>query len=269
MTDMNIGIIGAGGRMGRMLVADVMGRDGVHLAGAIDGPGSDALGHDAGVLAGLPEAGVVVGDDAEALCAACHAVIEFTGPGATVDHAAMAARAGTIHVIGTTGLDSGQEAALAAAAEHTAIVWAPNMSLGVNLLLGLTRQVAAALDDDYDIEIFEIHHRHKADAPSGTALGLGQAAAAGRGVDLDDVAARGRDGLTGARKRGDIGFGVSRGGDVVGEHSVTFAADGERLELAHRATDRGIYARGALRAALWARGKPPGLYSMIDVLGLD
>jgi 4-hydroxy-tetrahydrodipicolinate reductase len=268
MTDMNIGIIGAGGRMGRMLVAEVLGHDGVHLAGAIDGPGSGALGHDAGVLAGLPKAGVVVGDESPALFAACDAVIEFTSPGATVDHAAMAAQAGVIHIIGTTGLDGFQEAALAAAAERTAIVWAPNMSLGVNLLMGLTQKVAAALDDDYDIEIFEIHHRHKVDAPSGTALGLGRAAAAGRGVELDDVSARGRDGMTGARRRGDIGFGVLRGGDVVGEHSVTFAADGERIELAHRATDRRIYSRGALRATLWARGKPPGLYSMIDVLGL-
>lgn len=268
MTDMNIGIIGAGGRMGRMLVAEVLGHDGVQLAGAIDGSGSGVLGHDAGVLAGLPEAGVVVGDDSPALFADCDAVIEFTSPNATVDHAAMAAQAGVIHVIGTTGLDGFQEAALAAAAERTAIVWAPNMSLGVNLLMGLTQKVAAALDEDYDIEIFEIHHRHKVDAPSGTALGLGRAAAAGRGVDLDDVSARGRDGMTGARQRGDIGFGVLRGGDVVGEHSVTFAADGERIELAHRATDRRIYSRGALRATLWARNKVPGLYSMIDVLGL-
>ena len=268
MTDMNIGIIGAAGRRGRMLVAEVMGHDAVRLAGAVGVPGGAAIGQDAGLLAGAGEARVAVGDDPAALFGASDAVIEFTAPEASVAHAALAAEAGAIHVIGTTGLDAGQEAALAAAAERTAIVWAPNMSLGMNLLMRLTEQVAAALDEDYDIEVFEIHHRHKVDAPSGTALGLGRAAARGRGVALDDVAARGRDGMTGARRRGDIGFASLRGGDVVGEHSVTFAADGERLELGHRASDRRIYSRGALRAALWARGKPPGLYSMIDVLGL-
>jgi 4-hydroxy-tetrahydrodipicolinate reductase len=211
---------------------------------------------------------VAVGDDAGALFAAADAVLEFTSAKASLDHAALAAGTRTIHVIGTTGLDPAQEAALAAAAQSTAIVWAPNMSLGVNLLMGLVERVAAALDDDFDIEIFEIHHRHKVDAPSGTALGLGAAAARGRGVDLDDVAIRGRDGMTGARRRGAIGFASLRAGDVVGDHSVIFAADGERIELAHRATDRRIYARGALRAALWARGKAPGLYSMADVLGL-
>ena len=195
-------------------------------------------------------------------------IFEFTAPEASLAHAALAAATQTIHVIGTTGLNGDQEAALAAAAARTAIVWAPNMSLGVNLLMGLVERVAAALDDDYDIEIFEIHHRHKVDAPSGTALGLGAAAAKGRGVALDDVALRGRDGMTGERPRGAIGFASLRAGDVVGDHSVTFAADGERIELAHRATDRRIYARGALRAAFWARGKPCGLYSMADVLGL-
>ena len=269
MATMSIGVIGAAGRMGRMLVAEVLAQgDSLRLAGAAEQPGSDAIGQDAGLLAGCGAAGVLVGDDPAAAFAESDAVLEFTGPEATVAHAALAAEAGAIHVIGTTGLDAGQEAALAEAAKRSAIVWAPNMSLGVNLLLRLTEQVAAALDDDYDIEVFEVHHRHKADAPSGTALGLGRAAARGRGVDLDAVAARGRDGMTGPRRRGDIGFGVLRAGDVVGEHSVIFAADGERLELAHRATDRRIYSRGALRAALWARGKPPGLYSMIDVLGL-
>ena len=190
-------------------------------------------------------------------------------PTATVEHARLAAKAGTIHVIGTTGLDADQTAALGEAARGTAIVWAPNMSLGVTLMMRLTERVAAALDDDYDIEIVEIHHRYKVDAPSGTALGLGRAAAAGRGVELDAVAERGRDGITGPRKRGAIGMAALRGGDLVGEHTVTFAADGERVELTHRATSREIYARGALRAALWARGKPPGLYGMADVLGLD
>jgi len=265
---MKIGVIGAAGRMGRMLIAEVLGHDGASLVGAVEGPGNEAIGRDAGLLAGLGDAGVAVGDDAGALFAACDAVLEFTSAGASLAHAALAASSRTIHVIGTTGLDPDQEAALAAAAQSTAIVWAPNMSLGVNLLMGLVERVAAALDDDFDIEIFEIHHRHKLDAPSGTALGLGTAAARGRGVDLDDVAIRGRDGVTGARRRGAIGFASLRAGDVVGDHSVTFAADGERIELAHRATDRRIYARGALRAALWAKHKGPGLYSMADVLGL-
>ena len=265
---MNIGIIGAAGRMGRMLIAEVLGHDGASLVGAVEGVGNAALGQDAGLLAAVGAAGVTVGDDAGALFAACDAVLEFTSPEASLAHAALAASTQTIHVIGTTGLDPAQEAALAAAAKRTAIVWAPNMSLGVNLLMGLVERVAAALDDDYDIEIFEVHHRYKVDAPSGTALGLGAAAARGRGVELDDVAIRGRDGITGARARGAIGFASLRAGDVVGDHSVTFAADGERIELAHRATDRRIYARGALRAALWAQGKGPGLYSMSDVLGL-
>ena len=269
MTNMNIGIIGAAGRMGRMLIAEVMGHEVARLSGAVEGAGNDAIGGDAGLLAGCGEAGVAVGDDAESLFAAADAVLEFTSPEASLAHAALAAERQCIHIIGTTGLDAAQEAALAAAATATAIVWAPNMSLGVNLLMGLVERVAAVLDDDYDIEIFEIHHRHKVDAPSGTALGLGAAAARGRGVELDDVAVRGRDGITAARKRGDIGFGVLRAGDVVGEHSVTFAADGERIELTHRATDRRIYARGAIRAAFWARDKGPGLYSMADVLGLN
>ena len=265
---MKIGVIGAAGRMGRMLIAEVLDHEEASLVGAVEGAGHEAVGRDAGLLAGVGDAGVAVGDDAGALFAACDAVLEFTSAEASLAHAALAAGTRTIHGIGTTGLDPAQEAGLAAAAKSTAIVWAPNMSLGVNLLMGLVERVAAALDDDYDIEIFEVHHRHKVDAPSGTALGLGAAAARGRGVELDDVAIRGRDGITGARARGAIGFASLRAGDVVGDHSVTFAADGERIELAHRATDRRIYARGALRAALWAQGKGPGLYSMSDVLGL-
>lgn len=268
ITQANVGVIGCAGRVGRMLVAEVLAHDGARLSGAVEEPGSDAIGSDAGLLAGCGEAGVIVGDDPEALFAASQAVLEFTSPEASLAHAALAAKTRCIHIIGTTGLDGDQEAALAAAAEQTAIVWAPNMSLGVTLLMSLVERVAAALDDDYDIEIFEIHHRHKVDAPSGTALGLGRAAARGRGVELDDVARRGRDGITGARRRGDIGFASLRAGDVVGDHSVTFAADGERIELTHRASDRRIYTRGALRAALWARGKGPGLYSMADVLGI-
>lgn len=265
---MKIGVIGAGGRMGRMLIAEILAHDEARLGGAVEGPGNQAVGRDAGVLAGVGEAGVAIGDDAKALFAGSDAVLEFTSPEASLAHAVLAAESRTIHVIGTTGFDGDQEAALATAAQATAIVWAPNMSPGINLLMGLVERVAAALDDDYDIEIFEIHHRHKLDAPSGTALGLGRAAARGRGVELDDVALRGRDGMTGPRPRGAIGFASLRAGDVVGDHSVTFAADGERIELSHRAGDRRIYARGALRAAFWARGKAPGLYSMADVLGL-
>ncbi len=265
---MNIGVIGAAGRMGRMLIVEILAHDEVRLAGAVEGAGNQAMGRDAGLLAGVAEAGVAVGDDARALFAGSDAVLEFTSPEASLAHAALAAETRTIHVIGTTGFDAAQESALATAAQATAIVWAPNMSPGINLLMGLVERVAAALDDNYDIEIFEIHHRHKVDAPSGTALGLGRAAAKGRGVELDDVAVRGRDGKTGARPRGAIGFASLRAGDVVGDHSVTFAADGERIEISHRAGDRRIYARGALRAGLWARGKAPGLYSMADVLGL-
>ncbi len=267
MTEMKIGVVGCAGRMGRMLVREVHETAESAVAGGTEVPGAEALGDDIGVLAGIGPLGLAVGSDARALFAAADAVLEFTSPEATVAHAALAAETGCVHVVGTTGLTAEHEAALGDAAARTAIVWAPNMSLAVNLLIGLTEQVAAALDDDYDIEIAEIHHRYKADAPSGTALALGRAAAKGRGVDLDAAAVRGRDGVGGPRRRGDIGFAALRGGDVAGEHTVIFAADGERIELVHRATDRRIFARGAVRAALWARDKPPGLYGMGDVLG--
>jgi 4-hydroxy-tetrahydrodipicolinate reductase len=196
-------------------------------------------------------------------------VLEFTSPTATLHHAELAAKHRKVHIVGTTGLEAPQIATLQRHAKQTAIVLAPNMSLGVNLLLRMVTQVARSLDPDWDIEIVEMHHRAKVDAPSGTALALGKAAADGRGVALDRVAARGRDGMTGARRRGDIGFAVLRGGDVVGEHTVVFAADGERVEITHKATSREIFARGAIRAALWAQDKPPGFYSMADVLGLS
>jgi 4-hydroxy-tetrahydrodipicolinate reductase len=217
---------------------------------------------------GGAKTGVMVSDDPLEVFAKTQAIIDFTSPDATVAHAALAAQARAVHVIGTTGFDADHLAKLSAASRHCAIVRAGNMSLGVNLLVQLTRKVAQALDEDYDIEVVEAHHRHKVDAPSGTALMLGNAAAEGRGVSLDDVADRGRDGITGARKRGDIGFTAIRGGDVVGEHDVIFAADGERIVLRHLATDRQIFARGALKAALWGQGKPPGEYDMMDVLGL-
>jgi 4-hydroxy-tetrahydrodipicolinate reductase len=195
--------------------------------------------------------------------------VDFTTPAATVENAALAANARIVHVIGTTGLSEGDETAIAAAARHATVIKAGNMSLGVNLLAALTRRIAKTLDSAFDIEIVEMHHRHKIDAPSGTALMLGRAAAEGRDVDLDKVSARARDGHTGERRRGDIGFAVLRGGSVVGEHSVIFAADGEIVELTHRAFDRGIFARGAVKAALWGRGRGPGLYSMMDVLGIE
>ena len=258
---MRIGIIGAGGRMGGLLVELVQASDDLELVAACEAPGHPALGRDLG-------GGVSIGGDAAAVFEAADAAIEFTLPGPTVEHAAMAAAAGTRHVIGTTGLDAGQEAALARAAASLPIVYAPNMSVTVNALFATVERVAAMLGDEYDIEIMEIHHKHKVDAPSGTAVGLGRAAAAGRGTDLDAVAQWSREGHTGARRDGDIGFATLRGGNVVGEHTVMFVSEGERLEFTHRCMDRTLFARGALRAVRWSAGKPPGLYSMRDILGL-
>ena len=268
METMKIGVVGCVGRMGQMIVRCIHETAGAELAGGTEAPGIPAVGRDLGELAGLGALGVAVGDDPVSLFARADAVIDFTTPEASVAHAELAAQAQSIHVIGTTGLDMEQQAAIGRAARHAAVVSAPNMSLGVTLLTALVEQVARRLDPDYDIEVVEIHHRRKVDAPSGTALALGRAAAAGRGVDLDEVARRTRDGHTGARPRGEIGFATLRGGDVVGDHTVIFAAEGERLELTHKASTREVYARGAIKAALWARGQPPGLYSMKDVLGL-
>ena len=267
MDDLGIGIVGCAGRMGQALTRHIVATAGCRLAGGIEQAGHGALGDDLGTTAGLAPLGLTIDDDAAALFALADAVLEFSAPEASAAHARLAGAARTIHVIGTTALGPEHDRVIAEAAEMTTIVRAANMSLGVNLLLALTRQVAAALDPDFDIEIVEMHHRHKVDAPSGTALALGRAAAAGRGVDHDAVAARGRDGVTGARRRGDIGYAVLRGGNVVGEHSVVFAADNERIEITHRAADRAIFARGAVTAALWARGRAPGLYGMADVLG--
>jgi 4-hydroxy-tetrahydrodipicolinate reductase len=269
MDKMKIAVTGAAGRMGRELVRTVHGRQDCVVAGAIEQAGSIALGQDVGLLAGLGKLGVAISDDPLEVFAKVDAVLDFTVPKATVEFAGLAANARIVHVLGTTGLGADDNAKIKAAARHATIIAAGNMSLGVNLLTAITRQVAAALDPDFDIEIVEMHHRHKIDAPSGTALMLGRAAAEGRGVDLDKVSARGRDGHTGERRRGDIGFAVLRGGSVVGEHSVIFAADGEIVEITHRAFDRGIFARGAVKAALWGRGKAPGLYSMMDVLGIE
>jgi len=268
MAEVRIGIVGCAGRMGRMLAQEVARTKGCKLAGGSEASGNAAIGRDLGELAGLGTLGLQVGDDPAALFAAADAVLDFTSPQASVRHAALAAARGTLHVIGTTGIAADGEAAIRRAAAKAPIIWAPNMSVGINLLLALVERVAATLDARYDIEILEMHHRHKVDAPSGTALGLGRAAAKGRGVELDAVAERARDGVTGPRKSGAIGFAVLRGGDVVGDHSVVFAGVGERLELTHRAASREVYAQGAVRAALWGQGKPPGLYSMRDVLGL-
>jgi 4-hydroxy-tetrahydrodipicolinate reductase len=249
-------------------MAEVLVADGLTLCGGLESSGHEALGQDLGQLAGAAPIDVAASDD-EQVIAAADVAIEFSTPEVSVRHAGISAAHGTAHVIGTTGLSSEQAAQLARAGARVPIVWAPNMSLGVNLLLGLTEQVARALGPDaFDIEIVEIHHRHKVDAPSGTALALGEAAARGRGVDLEQAAVRGRDGLTGARRAGTIGFAALRGGDAVGDHSVIFAGVGERIELVHRASDRRIYARGAVHAARWAQGRAPALYGMADVLGL-
>ena len=264
-----IGVVGAAGRMGRMVVRTASENDGCTVVAASESPASEFVGRDAGELAGLGPLGVDLSGDAATVFAAADTVIDFTLPAATVRHAALAAETGTVLVTGTTGLTPAQENELAEAARRAAIVYAPNMSLAVNLLFALTEQVARTLGpDEYDIEIVEMHHRHKVDAPSGTALGLGRAAAGGRGVNLGDVRIRARNGHTGARSSGAIGFATLRGGDAAGDHSVIFAGEGERLELTHRATDRRIFARGAVHAARWASGQPAGLYSMRDVLGL-
>jgi len=261
-------ITGASGRMGQMLIKTVLESDKATLVGAVERSGHDWVGRDVGEAMGGTVVGVTVTDDALEAFSKAQAVIDFTAPEATLEFAAVAAQARAVHVIGTTGMTDEQIARLEPASRHAVIVRAGNMSLGVNLLVQLTKKVAAALDEDFDIEVIEAHHHHKVDAPSGTALMLGEAAAEGRGVKLADVSDRGRDGITGARKRGDIGFTAIRGGDIVGEHDVLFAAAGERIVLRHMATDRAIFARGALKAALWGQDKSPGEYDMIDVLGL-
>ena len=268
MADMRLIVVGAAGRMGRTLVRTIAETAGVTLAGAIERAGAAEIGQDSGVLAGLPANGIVVTADALPVFAAAEGVLDFTVPAATVAFAEIAAQARIVHVIGTTGLSADDEAKIGAAARHAVIVKSGNMSLGVNLLAALVRRAAKALDADFDIEVLEMHHRQKVDAPSGTALMLGKAAAEGRGIDLAQHSVRVRDGITGARKRGDIGFATLRGGSVIGEHSVVFAGDGETIELTHKASDRAIFARGALRAAQWVATQPPGVYDMQDVLGL-
>jgi 4-hydroxy-tetrahydrodipicolinate reductase len=261
-------VTGASGRMGQTLIRLLQGSDRLRLVACVERAGHAWIGRDVGEATGGAPLGVKVTDDPLEAFARAQAVVDFTAPAATVEFAALAAQARAVHVIGTTGLEPQHLARIEAAARHAVIVRAGNMSLGVNLLARLTEKVAAALDADWDIEIVEAHHRMKVDAPSGTALMLGQAAAEGRGVGLDEAKVSGRDGITGARARGAIGFSAIRGGDIVGEHDVIFAGEGERVILRHVATDRTIFARGALRAALWGQGRKPGQYDMMDVLGI-
>jgi 4-hydroxy-tetrahydrodipicolinate reductase len=265
---MRVAIAGAAGRMGRTLIRIVAETPGLELKGGLEAKGSPHVGADLGSLAGLGAKGAKVSDDAEHVLASVDGILDFTTPAATAALAPLSAKAGIVHVIGTTGLTFEHDAAIKAAARKARIVKSGNMSLGVNLLTALVRKAAAALGEDFDIEIAEMHHRMKVDAPSGTALLLGAAAAQGRGLDLDKRSAKARDGQTGARAKGDIGFASLRGGSVVGDHAVIFAGDGERIELSHRAENRDIFARGAVRALLWAADRKPGLYSMADVLGL-
>ena len=268
MTNMRLVVAGAGGRMGRTLVKAIAASKGYTLSGALEDARSPLIGLDVGLLVGGTENGIKLVGDAGPLLDNADGIIDFTAPAATLAFAALAAKGRKVHVIGTTGLSAADEAKIKDAAKTAVIVKSGNMSLGVNLLAALAKRVAKTLDNSFDIEILEMHHNQKVDAPSGTSLLLGRAAAEGRGVDLDKHSVRSRDGHTGARKPGDIGFATLRGGSVVGEHSVIFAGPSERLELSHKAEDRMIFASGALYAALWARTQKPGLYSMVDVLGL-
>ena len=269
MADFKIAIAGAGGRMGAANIRAVTVADGITVASAFDRIGSDAIGKDAGEQAGIEPLGVSILDHLEVALAAAQGVIDFTTPAASVALAKKAAERGLVHILGTTGLSEADETAIRQAARAGArIVKAGNFSLGINLLLGLVKKAAAELPG-FDIEVLEMHHNQKVDAPSGTALMLGQAAAAGRQVDLDKAAVKVRDGHTGAREPGSIGFATLRGGSVIGEHSVIFAGPAERVEFRHVADDRALFAQGAVRAALWAKDQKPGLYSMADVLGFN
>jgi 4-hydroxy-tetrahydrodipicolinate reductase len=269
MAELRIIVTGAAGRMGRMVVRAIHEADEFKLAGALEREDSPWLGHDPGTLAGCPATSLAIVSDPLPLLLEADAIIDFSSPASSVELAALAAQARIVDVIGTTGLAQADLDKIDAAARHAPIVRSGNMSVGVNLVAALTRRAAATLGDDFDVEIVEMHHRMKVDAPSGTALLLGEAAAAGRGVSLEARSSRGRDGLTGARRKGDIGFASLRGGTVVGDHSVIFAGEGECIFLTHHAEDRGLFARGALQAVRWAHGRKPGLYSMADVLGLN
>ena len=254
--------------MGQTLTRLIHAHPACEVAGGLEPKGSPLIGKDQGAIAGLGEIDTVISDDPLSVLVKADAIIDFTTPAASVSLVGIAAQARIVHVIGTTGFSATDEAAIEAASRHARIVKSGNMSLGVNLLAAIAKQVAASLDESFDIEIVEMHHRHKVDAPSGTALLLGQAAAEGRGINLAAHSVRSRDGHTGARQEGDIGFATLRGGSVVGEHSVVFAGQSERIELSHKAESREIFANGAIKAALWAHDQKPGLYSMADVLGI-
>jgi 4-hydroxy-tetrahydrodipicolinate reductase len=268
-TELRVAILGVTGRMGRALLQALDEVPDARLVGATASVGSQWVGQDVAAPQGGKPRGLAITADAAAAVRDATVAIDFTLPAATEVNLRASQAAGCALLIGTTGHDERGRAAIAAAAAHLPLILAANTSLGINLLLRLSELAAQVLDDSYDLEIFEAHHRHKKDAPSGTALALGRAAAAGRNVSLDDVGQYARQGVTGERKRGDIGFSVFRGGDVVGEHTVTFAGIGERIELTHRASDRMTFARGAVRAAQWLSGRVPGMYSMQDVLGLE
>ncbi|PRX09393.1 UNVERIFIED_ORG: dihydrodipicolinate reductase [Martelella mediterranea] len=266
---MKLVVVGASGRMGQTLIRVISETEGAVLHAAIDRPENPALGKDAGEFAGVGTLGVAITDDPLKAFVDADGVLDFTAPAASVEYAGLAAQARIVHVIGTTGFSEDDETQIKAAARHARIIKSGNMSLGVNLLGELVKQAAAALSaKGWDIEVLEMHHRHKVDAPSGTAFLLGEAAAEGRGIALKDNAVKVRDGHTGPREEGTIGFATLRGGSVVGEHSVLLAGEGETVSLSHKATDRSIFARGAVQAALWGRSEKPGLYSMLDVLGL-
>ncbi|SCX06397.1 4-hydroxy-tetrahydrodipicolinate reductase [Agrobacterium sp. DSM 25558] len=266
---MKLVVVGAAGRMGQTLIRLIHQTPGVQLHAAVEREGSPFIGRDAGEISGLGPLGIAVTGDAMDAFVHAEGVIDFTSPAGSVVFAGLAAQARIVHVIGTTGCTVDDETKFEAAARHARIVRSGNMSLGVNLLSVLTRQAAKALDaNDWDIEILEMHHKHKVDAPSGTALLLGEAVAQGRGIDLTEKSVRVRDGHTGPREAGTIGFATLRGGSVVGDHSVIFAAEGEQVTLSHHAGDRTIFGRGAIAAAVWAHAQKPGLYSMLDVLGL-
>ena len=265
----NIAVMGVSGRMGQMLLRAVDEAPTATLIGVSERPGHPWVGRDLGEMLGGAARGMVVQDEPLEVLQNAHALLDFTTPEATMANAEIAAQVRAAHVVGTTGLSDENIAYLAAAARHAPIIQSGNFSLGVNLLTLLTRKVAEALDEDFDIEVVEMHHRHKVDAPSGTALMLGEAAAEGRGHALSELRDAAREGITGERARGHIGFSAMRGGDVVGEHEVVFAGAGERLSLKHIASDRMLFARGAVKAALWGHHQKPGQYSMLDVLGME
>jgi len=265
---MKIGIVGAAGRMGQTLIKACLETEGVELAAAIEHKDSPAVGKDAGEISGLPRCGVVVAGDVGAVIGAVDALIDFTRPQATLANLELCRLHGKRFVIGTTGFTAEQRDLIEQAAKETAVVMAPNFSVGVNLTLKILETAARVMGEYTDIEIIEAHHRHKVDAPSGTALRMGEVVAKTLGRDLKDCAVYGREGITGERERATIGFSTIRAGDIVGEHTVMFADEGERVEISHKASSRMTFAKGAVRAALWLEGKDKGLFDMQDVLGL-